>query len=267
MEIKGIPEHGLELLSRENPAFDQLAVVALRGQRPPGYTDLEPFAVILRNNTEKYVVGYAVRWEFTQPNGQRVHWDHTQSQATFLLDRGLHKRDVVTARKGPLVPPHSFRFMTPEHNLGPDSELPQWTTNESYLSHRAAQLAVGADLQISLDGAFFDDGTFVGPNQSGYFELFKAEVDTKQELFDKVMSEIAAGKRVEQVLDDVEASLPTQDPGLSEPLIPATFAQYYRRRHAEELIGIRKAAGARAAVDHARRERFVRRPNLTRADK
>src|SRR5205823_9882488 len=55
-------------------------------------------------------------------------------------------------------------------------------STESLKQAGSQLLSKCAELIASIDGVFFDDGTFVGPDQAGLFDQVKTQVEAKLEL-------------------------------------------------------------------------------------
>lgn len=122
-----------------------------------------------------------------------------------------------------------------------------------------------AEVLAVLDGAFFADGTFVGPNETGYFEdvkaSFEATRDLASELLRAVRSGASADEAMNRVLAFVKEDYDHDHVPLPEPGVPKYG--YYRSRQALEFLNVRAATGVESVLRYAE-ELVATTPNLRR---
>lgn len=100
------------------------------------------------------------------------------------------------------------------------------------------------DITVSIDGAFFDDGTFAGPDTSGFFAHVKAQIDAKRDLLNEVaigLSNLHRSK--EEVFSHVEKTAAQPDVRLDSNSTPTDFYNFYKRFYAREILEDRNAFG------------------------
>jgi len=272
MQITGIPEKGLLLVGANDPLFPSMANAILNGRDDLLYNTFQPYSVILWNKTGKTVVEYCLRWEFTNPDGKRVAWDMSYGDTMGLLDGSMPKAGALIGKLSAIIRPGESMIVTPKSQLGRNSQVtpPDRPQIGAYIAGLQSQLNIlrsGSDLTISLDGAFFDDGTFVGPDQSGFFERFKAQVTAKQDVMNQVLDGVAKRQSVESIADQLKASVPSTG-GLLERTLqtatPADWYQFFRSRDVSSFLSTRTAYGDDKAVDFARKARFEHLPNFVK---
>lgn len=272
MQITGIPEKGLVLMGANDPLFPSMANAILNGRDDLLYNTFHPYSTILWNKTGKTVVEYCMRWEFTKPDGKRVAWDMSYGDTMGLLDGSMPKAGALIGKLSAIIRPGESMVVTPKSQLGRNSQVtpPGRPQIGAYIAGLQSQLNVlrsGSDLTISLDGAFFDDGTFVGADQSGFFNRFKAQVTAKQDVMNEVLDGVAKGQSVESITDQLRASVPPSG-GLLERTLqqatPADWYQFFRSRDVSSFLSTRTMHGDDKAVSFARKARFGHLPNFVK---
>lgn len=267
MKTTDLADYGLVLIPPGDPNFEGLARAVLRGRRDAMFELFKPFSAVLHNMTDKSVVGYALMWEFTDERGRRRQQYSSYSEPGSLLDGGKPRGDQGTFRKGFLVGPHSYRLITPHSSIGPDSDLfesPAGGARNALLEMEVDNLSKTKDLEVSLDGAFFEDGTFVGPNRSAFFEIFRADFDAQQDLMAGIVKALSQGKTIEEISRELEGSLSSgANPQWPGPT-PTEAYEYARRKYLQEFVGVRRAAGDELARGHVFNKWFRKPPRLVK---
>jgi hypothetical protein len=102
-------------------------------------------------------------------------------------------------------------------------------------------------ITVYLDGAFFDDGTFVGPDESQFFSKVKAQVDARHDLYEQIHDMFSSKKSPERILKYVAnfANMPRRP--LGGDASPSQFYDFFRTFYAQELSRIWKISGEEAA--------------------
>lgn len=268
MKTTGLPDCGLVLIGPGDPNFEGLANAVLRGRRHTMFEVFKPFSAVLHNTTDKSVVGYALTLEYLDERNRRRQHHSKYYQPAALLDGGMHRGDARTSLKGLMVGPHSYRLITRHSSIGPESDLfepPAGGVQNPVFQMEVDNLSRAKDLELSLDGAFFEDGTFVGPNRSAFFEFFRADFDAQQDLMTGVIEALSQGKTIQEIAQGLERSLSSAEETLLSPVPTAAEAyEYARRRYVGEFLGVRRAAGDEAARGHAFEKRFRKPPRLVK---
>jgi hypothetical protein len=271
MNVTGLPDNGLILIGPADPSFEEKAGSVLKDRKDFTYETLKSYSIILQNMTRKTVVAYSIRWEYPAPNGRIGTWDQSFGQSSGLLDGHKRKTNPSDDKEGLTIAPGEWKLITPKSYIGSESrvtseKLAAHQGYRSYLQSVASQLGQG-DLTVALDGAFFNDGTFVGPDRTGYFDIFKAEVTAKHDLMAQVVTASKTGQGLGQVASEIESSLPASRQNDSHPgTTPAEYYQYYRSRYAQEFLGIRNKLGDQSALGYAYFHSFEHPPVLVKKD-
>jgi len=104
-----------------------------------------------------------------------------------------------------------------------------------------------AGITVSLDGAFFDDGTFVGPDETQFFSKVKAQMDARYELYRRVQqmlfSQVPSHKILRYVTD--LANVPRVPLGHNSSA--DEFYDFFKRFYAQEISRIWNKSGEDSA--------------------
>src|SRR6185295_4351954 len=126
---------------------------------------------------------------------------------------------------------------------GPSRDQPVQDTFSAGLRDQLdADLLQASDITVSLDGVFFDDGTFVGPNVSGFFERIQAMVSAKLDLISEIALANEQGK-VEEAFDSVRAKGVVADVKITSESTPEDYYRYYSKLFAGEISAMKMHYG------------------------
>jgi hypothetical protein len=195
--IGGPKIEGLELMSPAVPEFDAAVRALFRGNSDE-LLRLKPFLTILSNRCDRALVAYALKWEVGQRAGKHV-----------ITAQHKYPDAVAPAapRRGNELCPGEQKIvaMSIEVNCGRWGEP---ATEEFYLRQFIDWFTEYDDadaLEISIDAAIFDDGEFVGPNESELDQDFRAYVDAKQDYYRMIIQGLDSGMHLDEALAPIEA--------------------------------------------------------------
>jgi hypothetical protein len=269
INVIGLPDSGLILIGPTDARFDDMANEVLHGRRSEEYEILKPYSAIIQNKTRKTVVAYTIRWEHSVGNGnRRPSRNYSLAQVTGILD-GDHRQ---TEPEESTIGPGDFKIVTFESQIGKktDSEWLQAPLNDGVRS--GLQLEVheydeDTDVSVAIDGALFDDASFVGPDKSGFFEDFKAEIDAQQDVMSLIVS--SADQGLDQVAAQLQSMVRVNENGFNVPIMPpgdspSDVYQRHKSRYAWGFLNVRRARGDQAALAWAGRQLFQNSPRFVR---
>jgi hypothetical protein len=263
----GISEAGLALVTPMEPGFDSMVKKLVGADCVPELDALRAYSVVLYNHPNQTVVAYYLRWEFTEPNGNRTQIDMTENRITRFLDGGNKKTDAENDGVGPTIAPQSWVVVTPRRVVKTGAGAESRSSNGRYVSHLeqvSSKFAVATNIQVSLDGAFFEDGSFVGPNESHFFEIIKSQVGAKQNLLSYILMSVGHGRTLDDVVNGLQASLPVSRPELRRTPDGSVggLDDYFRFQYVSEFLGIYKGNGASLALGWAHEGLYQHPPRL-----
>jgi hypothetical protein len=293
VNVRDLPEHGVRIIAPSDPSFDQRAQPFLKDQPKTMVDRIKPFSVIVENMAGLAIVGSRLNWEIVQLDGNVYRARIGSSNPRALMGGN---KSIQTTR-GAAIPPHSIRFVS---LLGSASEGEQVDLRNFELSFRGSQSELeefnnallqgnreeafnksdiakvirdATSVTVSIDGIFFEDGTFVGDDKTGFFDEVKAYIDAEYDLITEISIAQTQGKTPDEIFGQVRDFLATHSgPGSEHPpsqnygsrigggqelTAPASISfssnsyQRYKAMYAQNLLRKKEALGAKQAIGEA----------------
>ena len=241
--LKDLPEHGISMVAPSDPAFTQGKAITIH-----------PYSVILKNTSNRSVVGYSLKWQCS--DGQ------TQTAATSNLSNDRLVSHVV-----------GFAFMygeesernailnTVEDVIKPDTT---WLISVDYarpmnegvaafnadLDKAAVAQVIAAcpTMTVIADGIFFDDGTFIGPDTSHFFSQVKAQVDTRYEILREVEKDLKSGKSSSEIFRELEQIRDHEKAPDGGEMTLDELHSYFRKVFAQDVLAKKNVGGPDKAI-------------------
>jgi len=200
-------------------------------------------AAILRNNSEKAILGLQVDWVFETQSGRQYRHSRPLISPRFLLlpfdwTEAVRKRAAWTQS----ILPGSIRFIGEAGMVGDNSDVRSPETDE--VLPKNGLLGGGGGGRVSsgqshpeplrrvtlvIDGVFFADGEFAGPNHDRLFEQTVADLRARLIVGSAVQEGIRAGLSAEAIFNAID-QVTHLDPTEPYPMMPLSF----RNPHATE---------------------------------
>lgn len=218
VNVKDLSEEGIRIIASSDTSFDQRVEPFLKG--PSAMIDhIKPFSVLIENEGRLAIVGSRINWEIVKSDGTVFKQQIGSANPQIFLGGDKH----IQTTTGTAIPSHSTRFVS---LVGSAAEGQQVDLNKIELSFHGTQsekdefnqallqgnreeafnrsfiakvMAEATSITVSIDGIFFEDGTFVGENKTGLFEEVKAYVDAQHDL----ITEISIAQKQGKTLDDI----------------------------------------------------------------
>lgn len=196
--VKDLPEHGLSIISAADPMYESLLETLTKGESNTIVESLRPFSIFIKNSSSHNVVGCTLVWEFMRPDGKI-----TTHKSDFITLWTLTGTKISSTSENVLRPnsswfftPSSFEVRQDIHAVEGIVASPQ---SKEYLNKLRAELSQYTNITVSIDGVFFDDGTFAGTDSTGFFSKVKAMRDARLDLLREVEKGLQQGKSSESV--------------------------------------------------------------------
>lgn len=246
--IKDISEHGLVIIGPDDKSFSSLLDAALQLRPEASREDLQSHVIFLKNEGRQVVVAYSLKWEFLRADGTIV-----TKRKSYLNRSGLMGQEEDRNGGQTINPGDTWFFSltdvfkveaTDSSKLGAGNKMGIRRKNPNSL---AKEMATYTGVTVSLDGVFFDDGTFVGPDTTDFFTETKARRSARLDLMLELEKQVKEGK--------TDNAFKQMEGFVKEPVVKRsgrpTSTDYYnlnKRRYAEELLEVRKALGDEEAA-------------------
>lgn len=255
LKIKDIREHGLVIVGRADPDFESLKGTL---SREGVHLDLsiQPY-VFIKNLGNKRAIAYSLKWELLKDDGRVV-----------TKTRSYSREDILFGKEAPEDPsdriilrPNAARlFSLAGHGDGQEISLTPVSKTEGKsdiailqkLEQTGLLTGVGKELEhtvsvtVSLDGAFFEDGTFVGPNTSSFFERTSTAIDAKNHMLQEILTRLNQADTPAEVMKYLSAKADTLGE-VNQPAghraKPEEIYKYEEKRFLDDAMGIRAFAG------------------------
>lgn len=264
LHAKDMPEHGLIIIGPADPSFDGRLNALLKGERNEVAENLKPFSFFVKNQGSKTVVAYMIQWCFTTAEGRQDCHRKAVTNPTALME-GESLSEEMEEQSG-RIKPGATRFFSLVSLDGGGSFRVRVSKQEAdrfkqgdfdrteMLRRYSAELANYTDLTVSIDGAFFDDGTFVGPDAAGFFAQTKAMIDARSDLLNEIASELSKpGKSRDDVFTQVEAIANQAETELKSSSTPDDYYNHFKKAYASELLRVKNSQGVEQGLATALR--------------
>lgn len=253
VSVQGIPEHGLSLVGPADSSYDRMIESLVRDNPDAGTVQaLRPYSVFVKNTSGRAVVACLLRWEFVKADGT-VAAETTGFVATWRL-----MGQAPAGASGTVIMPESTRFFPPsnlevfqrEGNIKPTPpDLVLERIQADYVRELTARFEHYAAVEVSLDGAFFEDGTFVGPDTTEFFSHVEALRNARYDVYAELSAGLEQGKSAGEIFRHAE-SLVRSSAARSDlaPLYDRT-----KESVAREILGMREKSGERETLQWVKR--------------
>jgi hypothetical protein len=255
LKIKDIREHGLVIVGRSDPDFESLrGILSQEGIRFD--LSIQPY-VFIKNLGNKRMIAYSLKWELLKDDGRVV-----------TKTRSYSREDILMGKEAPEDPsdrivlqPNAARLfslagygdgqeisLTPVSKTGAksDPEILQKVEQTGLLTGVGKELNHTVSVTVTLDGAFFEDGTFVGPNTSGFFERTSMQIDAKRHMVQEILRRLNQGDTPADVMKYLSAKADTlgeANPPAGPRAKPEELYKSEEKRFLDDALGIRAFAG------------------------
>lgn len=253
--VNDLREHGLTIVTASDPAFDAEMAKILKDSTSDVSERLEalkPLCAFLINKSSQDVVAYKLKWELRLSDGTAKTKFSSTINPARLTGEGAptgsvaegdlrHGVSQLIAWESSLV--NILYSLKREGKAAATREkqaIEFLTQAEAVILH---QIGSGATLTISLDGAFFADGLFVGPDTDNSFAEVQSYIESKNDLRRLLEKGKKEGKRPTEVLDHIQTTFENVDVTQSAHPTAEDFKAVFMKMHASTLMRVRKAQG------------------------
>lgn len=212
-----LEKYGVTIITSTNSDFDTELTTCLKDSKESvaPYTDaMKPFAVFVKNMSNKDIVGISLRWEIIKPDGSIQVSPQTEMSPNQLM--GIKPRNPLL--RGSLIPSNSSRFFALDNNIQSlvrnESDRKIWNRPSVLTGEKIKQLQnyvpelrakkqkmakESISISVAIDGIFFGDGTFVGTDQDYLFATIKAYVQAQKDFVKEVREAVKAKKSPKEI--------------------------------------------------------------------
>lgn len=215
-----------------------------------GFSQIEPLLAVIENESAKPVVGYEIDWSAEKAGSA------TQLASLTVLQQPTAQSPLVGQTVE--LKPGEKQLVSPFFNWSSDqfpAMLQQGVVKLLFQTNLTnslvTQIQSAPMVQASLDGAIFNDGSFIGTDRMRFFEQVQAEQQAEKDEADWVMGQVShgadqltLGSALEQQIAKLRPS-----PNDSQPSLYDAALRSQARRFYEAL----RDKGAQAVAETARK--------------
>lgn len=281
INIKDLPEHGLNLIAPADPSFEGKLSALLGDKRNPLTEALRPYSVLFENKGSKTIVGYRLKWEMLKTDGTGSVRQAGGVNVGDLISKEQPGSETSGRSGGFIIKSGSTAFVSPAGSVSEDgggtitgyatgsvdpAVLDAFRQNAKDKHPPMLVDRIRADLKdytsftVSLDGVFYEDGTFAGPDTTGFFASVETCVNAKRDLLEEIAFAVRHNRSMDEIFSYVEelagAALP--DGKLNQ----GDLYNIYKRMDAEEMLRMRTAMSSQRAVELSLRQYHQAWPKL-----
>lgn len=205
--VHDLKDKGVQLIGVASPDFRSLLSTAVGYKPVPELEPALPFSTVLRNNTDRRIIAYTVRWACTARSGAVQYNDRT----TWNL---------FSMRGGDAIDPHTNRFVSLVFNFQIRS-ISTDSVAQNLLSNEVETLRECREVAILLDAVVFSDGLLIGPDATQTEARVRAWFDSEKDLLTDLASK--QGTAEAEVTDWLREAANAK----SRAPIGPPFARYY----------------------------------------
>ncbi|MGH9822552.1 MAG: hypothetical protein ACREDR_04785 [Blastocatellia bacterium] len=263
LNVKDLPQYGLIIVAPADAQYQaEISHFNTGPNAGPMMTAMQPYWAVMKNSdSSRSLVAYNLVWEMTRADGFVVTRQAAYSNSGAFMRHDFGPNPAAVLSEGHAIAPGSSRLVSPFFALNPaepsglggigigsqDQSMGQKATAAAGRKDPAQLAALAAEdmqryvaMTVSIDGAFFSDGSFVGPDSTGYFSEFKALADADQDLLAEIARARQSGKGSAEIFDRISA-LANQNccDSLQADSTPMEQYKYHSKRFAQNLLRMR----------------------------
>jgi hypothetical protein len=238
--LEDLAHHRISLLAPTD-------VASTKGKAVP----VDPYSVLLKNTSTHSVVGYCIKWECsngkTETSARELAFNRIFSHivgVAFLYGEEAERRSMLN-RLEDVIKPRSTWLIANDYPASNINENVNAKLAEAAIAQVNAACPV---MRVTLDGVFFDDGTFIGPDTTQFFARIKTQMDARYEILQGVHNELKAGKTTAEVFRGLE-QIPDREGHENVGQTIEELRAYFRNLFARDVLGKQAVWGADKAIE------------------
>jgi hypothetical protein len=247
INIKDMPDQGIQLIPSSNARFGAL----LKSFTPSVQEDetirsAKPYSALLINGSGRTIVAYAVRYLWVGFDGKTTFHD--------ILTQSIRGNTDLR------VAPNDFAIITPSLFIGRSHPSPWHPKHggmagprESDVKSTLGQIALQAAITISLDAVVFEDGSFVGADETHAFARLTARIEQPRILMKEVLARYTRGDSEQSIFEFVKGFI-ADDPKDFSNVDSINWAHAMRTNAARSIMSVYERSGVQEAIKYAQRE-------------
>lgn len=163
LRVRQTATQSLTLITPSDPLFEGTLDTYFPGlSQENGYQkSIQPFLVLVRNDTALTAMAYAITWKVNYTNGS------VGAHRAIFLNRPLMNLGSET-----ILRPGQIRLIAPMYNVTPKD----YESFHSFAQFYPAKVYPGSEelvsVDVEVDGVVYNDGTFIGPDKTHLLQRY-----------------------------------------------------------------------------------------------
>ncbi|MGA9770232.1 MAG: hypothetical protein WBV94_14420 [Blastocatellia bacterium] len=270
INTKDLPGYGLKLVAPTDPLFDGKFSTLLKDHPNPLAEGLRSYSVLLENTGKKTVVGYRLRWDLIKADGTVSMRQAGGVNMGAFMDEARPGLENPSLSSGFAIGPRAMAFVSLAGSLGDNDnggitgyasgskdravldQLRQSAKDKQYPSlvdTIIAELQTCTSITVSLDGIFFEDGTFVGPDTTEFFVTVEASVNAKRDLMQEIAFAVEHKRSMDAIFNYINEVASSPFP--VQKMNKGDLYNLFKKSYAEEMLRMKAAMSSQKAVEMA----------------
>jgi len=244
VSAKDLPNEGLLLFTPSDENFTN--ILAESGEALSAVEAVKPYSVVLRNSGKHPAVSFMLKWDLVRTDGIVLSRNFEYATAWALEGQGTNERG------GYIVRPGSDWFFAPGFaielknlNAATISQGPA-----AHLTRIADDMSQFTSITVSLDGVFFDDGTFVGPNNTEFFEKVVALHKARRDVLEDLSMKTKTSKNRDDIFHEAESLAKQPKVKLGKKATTADYYDRFKADFADDVMKMKTISGAQKTLDY-----------------
>ena len=270
INIKDLPGYDLKLIAPTDPLFNGKFSTLLKNRPNSLAESLKAYSVLLENTGKKTVIGYRLRWDLIKADGTVSMRQAGGVNMGAFMDEARSGLENPSLSTGFAIGPRALVFVSLAGSSGDSDnggingyaygsanraildQLRQGAKDKQYPSLAdtiTAELQACTSITVSLDGVFFEDGTFVGPDTTEFFVTVEASVNARRDLMQEIAFAVEHKRSMDAIfnyINEVARGLPPV-----QKMNKGDLYNLFKKSYAEEMLRMKTAMSSQKAVEMA----------------
>lgn len=256
--VNDMRERGLTIISPGENSYDEMLNTLRDNMSGFSVEAIRPYSVFIKNTGHRPVVAFVLKWELVRLDGKvNTRTDQYVTKYSLMGDGDSDSNGNIISVNTPWLafPGFAGALDTLTANNGASKLAP-------YFDHVSNNLAQYSKVNVSLDGVFFDDGAFAGPDTTGFYGKVDALIRANQDLRDEIEAGRKSGKSPNDLFKHVTEEANKSKVRLGRNSTADDHYNYFKSLAAKQLMEMRDVSGNEKALEHALRPSKKPRPLL-----
>jgi hypothetical protein len=242
--IDNMKHHGVEIVVGSDPRFDtelDRLIVKSRPDLAALINAAKPLSLLVVNQSDKDIVGCGLKWDMKSEEKGVQTFPQIQSTSGELM--GTTQKDLSIGWPTSLIPSGGRKLFSFDNQIDQIFNNLRMSNGEGFTQPDQIKRAVEGvkdnslkiataykGVSVSIDGLFFNDGTFVGEDTFFYFDRMRGRLEARNDFISSLRNAMSEGRQTEVLTNFVvqHSSKPEKENRNIAPNAETAFQKGYR---------------------------------------